>query len=83
MQYSAIKPELLGAYENRLREIEYFQGFYPESMKELQLYVILECDKMDYPNSPMYDEYPDRVMVNQVCQNVCKSIPKEIGRAHV
>lgn len=79
MQYSAIKPESPWKPDRRLEEMEYFQSCYPESMKQLQTYVSAECDKMDYPNSPIYDEYPDRTMICQVCQKICCSIPDEIG----
>ena len=80
MQYSAIKPESSWKPDRRLEEIEYFQSCYPESMKQLQTYVAAECDQMDYPDSPIYDEYPDQTMIRQVCQRICNSIPEEVGR---
>ena len=80
MQYSAMKPENGWQPDRRLEEMEYFQSCYPESMKQLQTYVAAECDKMDYPNSPIYDEYPDQTMIRQVCQKICNSIPEEVGR---
>lgn len=80
MHYSSINEDDNWQRGQRLREIEYFYGFYPESMKALQGYVSDECDKMDYPGSPMYDEYPDCVMINQVCEKICCNIPEELGR---
>lgn len=79
MQYSSIKQEDNWQDGQSLQDIEYFQAFYPESMKRLQTYVAAECDKMDYKGSPMYDEYPDRVMMNQMCDSICRSIPDNIG----
>lgn len=80
MHYSSTKWEMGRQNSENLREIEYFQGFYPVSMKRLQTYVAAECDRMDYPHSPMYDEYPDRMMIHQVCRNICRNIPEEVGR---
>lgn len=80
MQYSSTKWEDNRYGGQRLEDVEYFQSFYPESMKTLRTYVIVECDKMDYPGSPMYDEYPDEIMVHQTCRNICRNIPEEVGR---
>ena len=63
-----------------LRDLEYLQGMYPVHVKKLQRYVAEECDRMDYKNSPIYDEFPDRVMVNQMCDSICQRIRKEGGR---
>lgn len=75
MQYSSFKQKDNWREEQSLRDIEYFQAFYPESMKRLQTFVAAECDKMDYDGSPIYDEYPDRVMISQLCDNICRKIP--------
>lgn len=80
MQYSSTKWETGRQNVGNLKEIEYFQSFYPVSMKQLQTYVAAECDRMEYPNSPMYDEYPDRTMIHQVCRNICRNIPEEMSR---
>lgn len=80
MQYSSIKWEDNWQDGQSLQDIEYFQAFYPESMKRLQTYVSAECDKIDYKGSPMYDEFPDRVMINRMCNSICHSIPDEMGR---
>lgn len=60
--------------QNRIREMEYFQSIYPQSIKLLQRYVTEECDRMDYKGSPMYDEYPDRLMIEQTCEKICRRI---------
>ena len=80
MQYSSFKKEDNWQEGQSLQDIEYFQAFYPESMKRLQTYVAAECDKMDYQGSPIYDEYPDRVVMNRMCDNICRNIPEEMGR---
>lgn len=61
----------------KLRELEYFQSLYPGRVRHLQNYVIAACDQLDYDYSPMYDEYPDRVMVNQMCTSICNQIMED------
>lgn len=59
------------------QDLEYLQGMYPIHMKRLQEYVISACDHLDYRNSPMYDEFPDRILINQVCDSICAQIRKD------
>ena len=58
----------------RMREIEYLKSMYPPEIKMLQNYVSEACDRMDYQNSPMYDEYPDGMMVNRICGSICDTV---------
>lgn len=58
----------------RMREIEYLKSMYPPGIKMLQNYVSEACDRMDYQNSPMYDEYPDGMMVNRICGSICDTV---------
>ncbi len=58
------------------RDMDYFQGMYPWRIKEIQRYVIYQCDAMDYSGSPIYDEYPDVLMIEQACRSVCGMIPQ-------
>ncbi len=60
-----------------VQDLEYLQGMYPGHMKQLQEYVVSACDHLDYKNSPMYDEYPDRMMINQICDSICDQIRKD------
>ena len=62
---------------DNLRELEYFHSLYPGKMKQLQQYVIAACDQIDYDHSPMYDEYPDRTMVDQMCTFICRNIMED------
>lgn len=42
-------------------DFEYLKSMYPDVPKRLLPYVEEECDRMEYENSMMYDEYPDRL----------------------
>ena len=66
--------------QKRIQEMEYFQSIYPQSIKQLQRYVSEECDRMDYKGSPMYDEYPDMLAIEQACRRICSRIP-ELGES--
>ncbi len=59
---------------NRIRQMEYFQSIYPNRIKHLQWYVAAECDRMDYEGSPLYDEFPERLVIEQLGQRICKQV---------
>lgn len=58
--------------EERLQEREerLMRSFYPKTALELQRKVEEECDRLDYPGSFIYDEYPDKFMTEQVCRRI-------------
>lgn len=60
-----------------IRDMEYFRGMYPQRMKRIQRYVAEQCDALDYTGSPIYDEYPDPLMIEIVCRAVLEKIPEE------
>lgn len=49
--------------KRRFRDPEYFKGLYPRSVRRCQSFVEACCDRYDHPGSPIYDEYPDRVLL--------------------
>ncbi|WP_124065854.1 hypothetical protein [Clostridium sp. E02] len=55
-------------------DLEFLQGMYPTHMKCLQEYVIAACDHLDYKDSPLYDEFPDRILINQICDSICAKV---------
>lgn len=52
------------------RENQLMRSFYPQTAREVQQRVEEECDKMDYPGSFLYDEYPDKFMMEQICSRI-------------
>ena len=77
-RYSPQWKEDLSPMPYNTRDIEYFQGMYPQRIKELQAYVIKQCDTMDYAGSPIYDEYPDPLMLDRACTAICQSLPQTL-----
>ena len=63
-----------------LSEIEYerdrerLKEMYPKEVKRIQRVVEEECDKMEYDGSLMFDEYPDRVMVQKLCDDIYNKV---------
>ena len=54
--------------------MENFKSMYPRGIRVIQSYVSEACDRMDYQNSPMYDEWPEQRMVDQMCNSVCEAV---------
>ena len=64
---------------NELRsEMDYLRGIYPSAAKRKQVLAEEACDLLEYPGSPMYDEYPDRVLLYKVSADIYdKAVPLE------
>ncbi len=75
-EYSPQWKEKVQPGSHVVRDMDYFQGMYPQRIKEIQRYVIYQCDAMDYSGSPIYDEFPDVLMIEQACRAVCQMIPQ-------
>ena len=56
---------------NELRsEMDYLRGIYPSAAKRKQVLAEEACDLLEYPGSPMYDEYPDRLQLLLLCRRI-------------
>lgn len=53
-------------WDRLLRDFDYFKSMYPVQVKQLQLSVDAVIDEMEYEGSPIYDEYPDRILLEQL-----------------
>ena len=64
--------------ENEFRsEMDYLRGLYPVSAKKNQILAEEACDLLEYPGSPMYDEYPDREFLYRELSKVKERHPEE------
>ena len=78
MPYAAGMPYYMGFPMQQMftMELEYEQdmermkSFYPEEARHVQALVEEECDKMEYEGSMMFDEYPDQVMLREICSRI-------------
>lgn len=63
---------------NELRsEMDYLRGLYPSAAKRKQVLAEEACDLLEYPGSPMYDEYPDREFLYRELLKVRECHPEE------
>lgn len=69
--YLAYSTPMLYEGENQQeKEFQLMKSYYPETVRKLQDKVEEECDRMDYPGSPIYDEYPDRMTLERICRKI-------------
>ncbi len=53
------------------------KNLYPEVCKRLQYYVEEACDKMDHSSSYMYDEYPEREVIEITIDKIYAKVEKD------
>lgn len=61
------------------KDFEVMKSYYPEASRKIQQIVERECDRMEYDGSMMYDEYPDHLMVSQICKRISDRVQKQSG----
>ena len=54
------------------KDMERMKELYPREVKRIQDMVDEECDKMEYEGSLMFDEYPDRMMLEQITDRIAE-----------
>lgn len=52
------------------KDMDRMKELYPGDVKQILEYVEDECDKMEYEGSLMFDEYPDRLMLEMVVDRI-------------
>ena len=61
------------------KDLEMMKSYYPKASIKIQQMVERECDRMEYDGSMMYDEYPDHLMVTQICRRISDKVREESG----
>lgn len=56
------------------KERDYWQQLYPAEVRQVQRAVERACDQADYEGSFLYDEYPDRIALQRMCQGIAQMI---------
>lgn len=56
------------------KDIERMKELYPKDVKSILECVEDECDKMEYEGSLMFDEYPDRLMIETVVERIYQKL---------
>lgn len=60
-----------------MRDLEYLQEMYPKEARRYQQKVMRLMDRFDYDGSAIYDEYPDRLAVYKMAQDMMAVILQE------
>ncbi len=61
-----------------VKEMDTMVKMYPDVCKKMQVYVISECDRMDYEASPIYAEVMDKAVVDQMVDRMYGRATKEM-----
>ncbi|MBQ8639314.1 MAG: hypothetical protein IJ468_09105 [Lachnospiraceae bacterium] len=64
----------LSAANMETSQLEYWKSLYPQRMRKIQDRIEEVCEQLEYDDSPMYDEYPDRVFLRRLCNEICDGI---------
>lgn len=64
------------------RDLEYLQQMYPVEAKKYQKMIAGILDKLDYEGSMIYDEYPDRLRIYKLSQDILDRIKREEEQAN-
>lgn len=59
------------------KEFELMKSWYPETVRNLQERIQEECDLLDYEGSRIYDQYPDRFMLQRDCTRICSACQEQ------
>lgn len=59
------------------KDMERMKELYPREVKRILEYVEDECDKMEYEGSLMFDEYPDRLMLEMIVDRIYQRVSDE------
>lgn len=60
-----------------MRDLEYLQDMYPKEARRYQQKIVRILDRFDFEGSVIYDEYPDRLTLYKMAQDILTVIEKE------
>lgn len=64
------------------RDLEYLQQMYPSEAKRYQKIIAGILDKLDYEGSMIYDEYPDKLQLYKLSNEILDRIRREEEKEH-
>ena len=59
------------------KDLQVMRSFYSRRAAKIQEKVDRECDRMEYDGSMMFDEYPDKFMMEHLCMKIVQEVLKE------
>lgn len=62
------------------RDLRQLQSMYPEAAKIILPYIEEICDKMEYNGSSMYDQYPDRMTIYRLAEEIFEKVQNQFPK---
>lgn len=62
------------------KDLQVMKSYYSGRAARIQEKVERECDRMEYDGSMMYDEYPDKFMMEHLCRKIEKEVMEEAAQ---
>ena len=56
------------------KDLQVMKSFYSRRAARIQEKADRECDRMEYGNSVIYDEYPDRLQLQLMCGRIYENV---------
>lgn len=63
--------------EQAMQDFDYLQQMYPQQVKKYQKMISDILDKIDYRDSLIYDDYPDRLALRQLANQVITGVKQD------
>lgn len=70
-------PNLFDEDKIERRDYEYLKSMYPEMAKIILPYVEDECERYEYEESMIYDEYPDKLQLRLMSRRIYDRVQNE------
>jgi hypothetical protein len=70
-------PMLYDGEKIQEQEFARMKADYPKTARKIQELVENACDLLDYEGSRIYDEYPDRWMLREMCRDIRRKVEAE------
>ncbi len=64
-------------YNSVYDDIIYFKSLYPDSIADVYRQISDAADRLEYNNSIMYDEFPDKERIRQIALLIYKNYSEE------
>lgn len=61
------------------KDLERMKEMYPKDVAKIAAYISERCDELEFEGSRIYDENPDRLMMEKEAQALYEKIQKELG----
>lgn len=74
---ASANPALYDGERIQEQEFALMKSYYPEAAGRIQEKVEEECQLLDYEGSRLYDEYPDKFMLHQLCRQIRTQVEGE------